>query len=154
MNEKYIPLDECEDGFLYKLSSRNLGMGVYCSSTQAFIGIRTKYEERFLDNELHWDNGPPHGTAKPLEKLGKAPEGIPLRCILGTVDGETGRPVKWTRTDKPMKGMGVWSFADEPQKGDDKRELFPCSKSNKALFQWIEKQLDARYDTEEGSSQP
>jgi len=68
-HEDTIPLDECiQDGF-YTLHSRHLGYGVFSKKHNGFIGIRTKFSERFLDMEFHWDTGEPYGTACPLEFL-------------------------------------------------------------------------------------
>lgn len=69
----WIPLDDCEHGVLYRIASRNLRIGIYNEPSKSFVGIRFKFGNRFLDDEDHWDTGAPHGTAKPLEKLGKSP---------------------------------------------------------------------------------
>lgn len=49
-----IPLDQCVRGRLYKIHCRNLRFGVF-NGKDAFIGIRTKFGSRFLDEENHWD---------------------------------------------------------------------------------------------------
>lgn len=68
-----ILLNECKHGWLYRLSSRNLVSGVYNETVKAFVGIREKFGHEYLDTEYHWDNGPPFGTAKPLEILMTCP---------------------------------------------------------------------------------
>ncbi len=55
---------------MYRLKSRNLSQGVWCPKVKAFYGIRTKWGDRYVDREYHWDTGSPHGTATPLEDLG------------------------------------------------------------------------------------
>ena len=63
---------------LYVLESRNLTIGVF-NGHDGFIGIRTKMGDRFLSTEYHWDTGAPHGTAKPVERIGTLPDEIELR---------------------------------------------------------------------------
>ena len=64
-----IPIENCQHGSLYRIYSRNLNLGVYRESDRGFIGIRHKMGARFLFIEFHWDIGPPHGTANPLELI-------------------------------------------------------------------------------------
>lgn len=71
----YIPLSECKRGHLYRINSRNLSLGVY-DGNWGFIGIRTKFGDRYLFTELHWDTGPPHGTVKPIEELERWQENL------------------------------------------------------------------------------
>ena len=68
-----IPIEQCEQGWLYRIYSRNLNLGVYRESDQGFIGIRHKMGTRYLFTEFHWDNGPPFGTANPLELISECP---------------------------------------------------------------------------------
>jgi hypothetical protein len=56
-----IPLDQCVWRRVYKIHCRNLRFGVF-DGTKSFIGIRTKFGQRYLDEEEHWDAGPPYGT--------------------------------------------------------------------------------------------
>lgn len=72
----YIPLEECEDGAFYSLTSRHLTEGVFCEKTKRFIGIREKRDLRWLDAEFHGGTG--HGTAWPLKFLGHTPGSVPL----------------------------------------------------------------------------
>lgn len=78
----YIPLDQCENGYLYKIQSRNLSFGVYRQEVKGFVGIREKFGSKYLFTEYHWDTGPPLGTVHPITKLEKCPveqlnEGFP-----------------------------------------------------------------------------
>jgi hypothetical protein len=66
-----IPIYKCKDGFVYRLTARNIRYGVWEEKRRVFRGIRIKFMERFLDTENHWDEGPPHGTAKPVEEIEK-----------------------------------------------------------------------------------
>lgn len=70
-----IPVSKCVKGGVYKLNSRNLSVGVY-DGDFGFIGIREKFSTRYLFTEMHYDQGPPNGTASPLEFLNMLPEGI------------------------------------------------------------------------------
>jgi hypothetical protein len=78
-----IKLDQLGRGKVYRLKSRNLAYGVW-NGTNSFIGIRTKFGSRFLDEEIHWDLDENHGTALALEELGAIPESILLDISLGT----------------------------------------------------------------------
>ena len=74
----YIPLDECKHGYVYRIHSRNLDIGVYDENDKGFIGIRTKFTMRYLFTEDHWDTGAPYGTVKPVECLHKVPPNIEI----------------------------------------------------------------------------
>ena len=67
--EDWMPMTECVHGALYRIASRNLLLGVYTNEQQGFVGFRTKFSDKFLFVEHHWDNGEPCGTAKPLELI-------------------------------------------------------------------------------------
>lgn len=66
---EYLTTDECKDGYLYEIEARNFSLGVYRATTKGFIGIRYKFGNRYLFEELHWDNDPHFGTVKPLREL-------------------------------------------------------------------------------------
>jgi len=68
-----IPIPDCQHGFLYRIYSRNLNLGVYREDDKGFVGIRLKMGHRYLFTEFHWDTGPPFGTANPLELIAKCP---------------------------------------------------------------------------------
>jgi hypothetical protein len=76
--EMFIPVEECKPGFLYKIASRNLAIGVFNPLDNGFIGIRTKFGHRYLFTEYHWDTGAPFGTVKPVEALEACPESMTL----------------------------------------------------------------------------
>ena len=75
-DQKYIALAECVDRGVYRISSRNLSIGVYQKETKGFIGIRTKFGARYLATEFHWDTGEPFGTVTPIAQIGVLPAGI------------------------------------------------------------------------------
>ena len=70
-----IALRDCEHRRLYRLDARQLTYGVFDKNMGGFIGIRKKFDKRFLDSENHWECEK-FATAKPLEALGMLPEGI------------------------------------------------------------------------------
>ena len=43
-----IPMSECKHGWLYKIDSRNLILGVYNETQQGFVGIREKFGNEYL----------------------------------------------------------------------------------------------------------
>ena len=69
---KYIPLDKCRNGYLYRIEARNAGVGIYNEKEKSFTINRLK-GDRFLYPEYHWDTGEPYGTVKPLEEFEEAP---------------------------------------------------------------------------------
>jgi hypothetical protein len=64
---KHIPLKDCLDKGFYRLDARNFSYGVFNKEKGEFVGIRSKFNDRFLDGEDHWDID---GTARPLEFFG------------------------------------------------------------------------------------
>jgi hypothetical protein len=114
-----IPLEECKHGGLYRISSRNLSLGVYDERHHGFTGIREKFGEFFLDTEFHWDTGAPFGTAHPKELLEMVPEEI-------GVD----HSVEVEYTEEVKKEHGIVSTSVEM--GDLIRV------QNDALFKWLE----------------
>lgn len=127
-----VPLDECVPRRLYKLRSRNLSFGVF-DGKDGFIGIRQKFNSKFLFTEYHWEQGHPHGTVFGVVDLGvDLPDDVELCESPGTVDQETGR---WVQFDRPkVDGGRGWYFSDTGEASDDIR---PVGKSNEALFDWL-----------------
>jgi len=78
-----MTLDDCQDRHLYRVHGRNISLAVFRADGPFFIGIRTKFGDRFLDAEYPWESGPPFGTCKVIEELPKVlPEGIPNETSL------------------------------------------------------------------------
>jgi hypothetical protein len=71
-----IPVEQCKKGVIYELDARNINIGVFLPDIKGFIGIRTKFGNRFLDIEYHWDTGAPFGTANAVEEIGIYPNPI------------------------------------------------------------------------------
>jgi len=69
----HIPLSECKHGYGYRIHSRNLSYGVFNAENNGFIGIRTKFGDRYLFTEYHRDIGGHCGTVHPLEIDEKCP---------------------------------------------------------------------------------
>jgi hypothetical protein len=128
----YIPLDKCKSRFLYRLHSRNLEIGVFDSSTNGFVGIRTKFGSRHLFTEYHYDASALCGTANATEELEPLPEGISLEERLGTIEEQTKRPVAF---DKPKREGGRgWYYLDDNVASNEIRAV---SIPNTALFEWL-----------------
>jgi len=66
-NCEYIPKDKLVVGATYRCFARNFTEGIW--NGKEFDYMRTEFNNTFPDTELHWDDGPPHGTVKPIEKL-------------------------------------------------------------------------------------
>lgn len=141
-----IPVADCIAGHVYTLWSRNLKLGVFRINHRfgpGFIGIRTKFGDRFLFEEYHWDSGPPYGTANPLVDLGPIPAGIWLQESLGSVDRITGRPVAFDR-DLAEEGEGWgsgphkgWYFTDTEDR-EYNESIRSYSVPNTPLFEYLE----------------
>lgn len=68
-----IPVQECIDRGTYIIKGRNIVVGVFLRERNAFIGIRRKWGNVFLDEEFHYDNGLPYGTVEPLKFVEACP---------------------------------------------------------------------------------
>ena len=71
----YIRLEDCEDGCLYRLRSRNLAIGVFSQEMRGFVGIREKFGAKFLELEYGYTQEPSFGSATAVQKLEKCPIG-------------------------------------------------------------------------------
>lgn len=132
MNGKLPPLGKCIRGRVYRLQCRNLALGVF-NGTSGFIGIRTKFEHRYLATEFHWDTGAPFGTvSEAVDMEVDVPKDTELREQLGTKDSITGRRVEF---DRPVKDGGRgWYYVDTGAPDDAIR---PMAINNDALFTFL-----------------
>jgi hypothetical protein len=147
--QHYIPLDQCKHGYLYRIHSRNLSYGVYNAKNKGFIGIRTKFNDRYLFEEYHWDIGEPYGTVKPKIELEKVPDGIVIAESLGTIDANTREPVYF---DKPIaEGGKGWCFTKTNESSMDIR---PMSAFNRPLFKYLDNYIGALLEDEDGIVKP
>lgn len=122
-----IPLEKCKKGRVYRLNSRNLRYGVFDGKT-GFIGIRQKWEDRYLFREYHWDADPRHGTVRAMEDTGiDVPETVEIKESLGTKDQISGRPMEY-RDD-------AWVFTDTEEKASG--DYSPMGVRNSELFDFL-----------------
>ena len=136
--ESYLPISECKERHIYRLHSRNLAFGVFAPERDnGFIGIRTKFGARYLATEYHWDNGPPYGTAKPLEDVGiiKEPR---IRLVEDDPDlcrfcGERAKFIK--EDDDPKSYKGEWIHIGGDGLCSPAQVVRP---KNRALFGFLE----------------
>ena len=133
----HIPIEACRDRHIYRLQSRNLRYGVFCKKRKGFIGIRTKFDSRFLFMEYHYDNGPPFGTARPIEDIDtidsphvRIVESLPPVCLY--CGERTDRKNKGTETDPSFKVFHIT--------GDGSCKMpMPCVQTNTPLFNILDK---------------
>lgn len=138
----YIPMEQCKNGYLYRIHSRNLAYGVYREKVQGFIGIREKFGHEYLFTEFHWDTGEPFGTVQPAREIEPCPSDIELTEHYDTIDSKTGRKVLH-ETKVDGKGRG-WFFVDT---GETSNDINPVSPENEKLFKWLEeKEKQYGYD--------
>ncbi len=80
--EDTILIPDLIGGNLYRIRSRNLGIGVWSPESNGFWGIRRKFTNTFCDHEYHYDyddpqNGINFSTACPYEDLKESSAEIP-----------------------------------------------------------------------------
>lgn len=72
-----IPLSDCKDRGVYLVRARNISLSAFRAVDGCFIGIRHKFDSRYLFGENHVEcNDFP--TAEPLDYIEQLPEGILL----------------------------------------------------------------------------
>lgn len=69
----FLSLEECKDGYLYKIHARCASYGIFREKHSDFMILRTKFYDTFLFEEIHFDASMEHGTAKPLKEIEKSP---------------------------------------------------------------------------------
>lgn len=142
-DEPHIPIADCKRRHVYRLHSRNLKFGVFAPEKEnGFIGIRTKFKSRFLFTEHHWDNGPPHGTARPVEDLGPLDDKkVRLWDSMPTTCGYCGERLEFAQPEggivKDGKSFpGEWRHISGDRSCSDAR---PEGHRNSILFQALER---------------
>lgn len=151
-----IPKLKCKDRVLYRISSRNLTLGVYHAEKGGFLGLRTKFGDTYVFEEFHWDNGPPYGTVKPDEELPELlPFDIELTAYLkGSVCQTCNQLCEYVRwpeggerelTGKDGTGMkvsGQWQHVHSSLDccGDD--DVRPVCRVNHLLDRWLREMLE------------
>jgi hypothetical protein len=111
MKKEMIPMDQCKHGVVYKIHSRNLSFGVFNNEDNGFIGIRLKFDSRFLFTEYHWDGSKSFGTVRPEAEVLPLPEGILVReREPGSFCFTCGTPATWTGGREPNGSIipGPW----------------------------------------------
>ena len=106
-----IPLSKCRNGWVYKLSSRNLTFGVFVQAANGFIGMRKKFGHQYLATEYHSDTGEPFGTAYPEEELEPAPPGLVLKENGPLINDENNRVVL-RESGTEYSAVQIYRYAD------------------------------------------
>lgn len=70
MTRQHIDPADLIDRRIYRLSSRNLVIGVWRAEENGFIGIREKFGDEYLFTEYEHDFDPHFGTARAMEDMG------------------------------------------------------------------------------------
>ena len=65
--EEGVPLADLEKGQAYEIKARNFSVGIW--DGKAFHGLRYKFGDYFIDQEIHWDLDNKYGTAVAMRKL-------------------------------------------------------------------------------------
>lgn len=145
-----ISLSECKYGHLYRIWSRNLSLGVF-DGKDGFIGIREKFDHYYLDREFHWDTGPPYGTTRPYEDLGRIPTMLDIAESLGSHCGICLHPIQ-----RDLKGwVHVLTGRYDPESDEMvpliyDHEPYAYSTSNRTLFEYLKAREKELRDKKEG----
>lgn len=131
MGHEMIPLKDCKDGYIYRIHSRNLIVGLFNKENSGFIGIREKFGHHYLFTEFHRETGAPYGTVSPKEEIGKCPL-ADLRESLGSFCQTCEKPVDF-RKENP-DGTGSWYHLEETTC----EKALAYGKSNRELFKYLE----------------
>jgi len=144
----YIKKEDCKHRYLYKINSRNLYYGVYDEEDGGFIGIREKFDNKYLFKEMHYDNEA-FNTVKPEKEIEKMPDDIDLYEYLR--DEETGSD-SWIKQDEGWRLVirrdleedeeshgGRQGFVDEWADTGERLpdNEFPMLRTNKKLFNYL-----------------
>lgn len=144
-DEEVIGVERCVDRRVYRICARNLRVGVFVAERRGFVGVRQKGHPSnlYLATEYHRDNGPPYGTACPLEDLGPLPDEIRAEEHHGTVCHNCGTAAKYDttkpRTDGGNPLPGTWVHLGPT----DCTDLRPVRANNDALFRHL-KEVETR----------
>ena len=65
--DNWLPKERLVIGTDYVCKARNFHVGKW--NGKGFEYTRYKFGHTFQDVEYHWDDGPPYGTAKPLQAV-------------------------------------------------------------------------------------
>jgi len=111
MAEETLRMEDLVKGHIYRLRSRNLACGVY-DGASGFIGIRLKFDERYLFTEYYDDGVSPFGTARPKEDLGALPDDVePVESYPGEDKMMGSVKIRTARMNK-----GLFDFLDNLEK--------------------------------------
>ena len=130
-----IDLKDLEIGTIYKVHAHNFSVAVYAGDG-GFIGIRTKFGNRFLDTEFEWTTSSSFGTARAEEAIGKVPSTIKLVTSLGSECEKCG---KLTNFDMSRPERLRWQHDDGTTMCE---KAWSISIPNRELFSIIEETQD------------
>ncbi len=51
-----IDMEDCKDGWTYKINARNMDIGIWNSEDKYFNISRIKFNDNFIFPEYHWDS--------------------------------------------------------------------------------------------------
>lgn len=89
-----------EPGGIYRITSRNLLVGAF-DGDRGMIGLRHKFDERYLTTEYLADGGAFGTVLAAHEQLGQVPDDIPLKEVLGSECLGCGKRAWWTGPPAP-----------------------------------------------------
>jgi hypothetical protein len=142
--EGFIDLKDLKKGTVYRITSRNLIVGVFDGSTD-FIGIRVKFGNKYLDAECEYTTSENYGTARAKRELGVIPESIALTTQSGTECGACKRDVDF---DMKRPENARWQHTADGTPLCDGPKGHPYGRGNPELYAELEK-FEQQVETEE-----
>ena len=70
---EYLKVEQCKDGYLYRISARNARHGIFREKHGDFLILRNKFYNDYLFEEIHWDLSKHFGTVRPIKEIEKSP---------------------------------------------------------------------------------
>lgn len=113
---------------IYRIHSRNLDVGVWNYDDSGFIGIREKFDSRFLFQEYlsRECGGVPSGidTVTPIELIGFLDDNIQLKERLGSICRNCGGKAWWLGPPAPADWTCEGKCAQTLSYAESNQELF------------------------------
>jgi hypothetical protein len=137
-----VPLGQLIKGRIYKITCRNLSYGVY-DGQGGFIGIRQKFDDRYLFTEYHWDYSEHCGT---VQHIVDTQVDIPSWILIAdsmpcTYDHKSGRGL-YSKKDLNASTV-TWYYSDThkevPRKQNGYPDCQPRGIPNWPLFNYLNK---------------
>lgn len=132
-----LKMDRLERGRVYELQARNFSTGVW--NGEGFIGIRTKFDNRYLFTEYHCGRGAPYGTVYPIRATDAVvPDGIELVERFSVRCAQCEGSVEFIPDTPGTRIPGHWHHVDQALDAGHDPHGQAYMPDNEALFEFLE----------------